>query len=381
MTEEIWNEERLRSISSVMERYSKHLAVGDRVRLGMEGDPCYMYRKAADAPVGTVVDIRRSSEDDAAVDFSLRLDGDTSTLVHLNNRSVHPNSIWEIDPAYMGEFVQNMSVETDDSFDTNNATVQDDPTDADVTTRRNDPADEGVGDDSRDVNVTTKRNDPADDGVGRDSNHEEIETTRDDAYKQDVRVSAKEDDSQRHEIDALTTEIYELRSTSHRQNDQILKLQTELTTLRSELDRLVETSRKQTVQNETVRKELREHSDTVHKEMRRLDNAFQRQLYKHTVCKEEFQKTITEFLGYLCHDLIRVSKGEACVMAGHFAKEYETQSASSHPLRHLFLMPTTTHSPHTPNDFALRFAGVNNNKQTFVYGNRDLKEDTSELTI
>lgn len=353
MTEEIWSQERLRSISSVMERYSKHLAVGDRVRLGMEGDPCYMYRNAADAPVGTVVDVRRSSHDDGTVDFSLSLDGNTSTLVHLNNRSVHPNSIWEIDPAYMGEFIQNMSAETGDSVDPNNETV---------------------GDDSTDATVTTKRNDSRDAAVEDDSNDAKVETTRDDAYKQDVPEPAEENDSERREIYALTTEMHELRSTSNRQNDQILKLQTELDTLRSEIDRLVKTSQRQTVQNETVYKEVRGQSDTVFKEMRRLDNAFQKHIYKHTLRGEEFQKTITEFLGYLCHDLIRVSKGEECVMAGHFAKEYESQSASSHPLRHLFLMPTNTQPSHSPNDFALRFAGTSK-KKTYTYGSDMLKED------
>jgi hypothetical protein len=89
----LWDPERLRIVGSVMNRYAEHLAVGHRVRLDMEGDPCSRYRSPSDAPVGSVVDVQR--EPDGLVRFRVRLDG-SGDEVRLDNRSV--DNVWEIDP-------------------------------------------------------------------------------------------------------------------------------------------------------------------------------------------------------------------------------------------------------------------------------------------
>lgn len=101
--EDIWDPDRLKKISSVMERYSSHLSEGDRIRLGMEGDPCYIYRSTDEAPQGTVVSVHDSGHDKGMLRFVARLDSD-ETLIELDNRNVDPSKLWEIHPEYIETF-------------------------------------------------------------------------------------------------------------------------------------------------------------------------------------------------------------------------------------------------------------------------------------
>lgn len=97
----MWNPQRVEVIGSVLERYSPHIAEGHRLRVGMEGDPCTPYKGANEAPIGTIMNLTRS--DDGSVKFSLQIDG-TEDVLELDNQSVHPERIWEIDPAYLQQF-------------------------------------------------------------------------------------------------------------------------------------------------------------------------------------------------------------------------------------------------------------------------------------
>lgn len=98
----LWDADRLRRIGSVMDRYSTHIAEGHRIRLGMEGDPCTPYRNADDAPRGTVVHVE-PKQDDGAVRFTIRLDGQDD-LLPLDNRTIDPCRVWEIDPMFVSAF-------------------------------------------------------------------------------------------------------------------------------------------------------------------------------------------------------------------------------------------------------------------------------------
>ena len=95
---DIWDSERLHTIGSIMSRYSPHMRNGVRVRIGCEGDPCGTFR-AADAPVGTVENVRR---DGSKLHFDLHMpDG---TVRKMNNISIDPGDCWEIDPDYVETF-------------------------------------------------------------------------------------------------------------------------------------------------------------------------------------------------------------------------------------------------------------------------------------
>lgn len=108
--EQLWDPERLRIVGSIMERYSRHLAEGHKIRLGIEGDPCSVYRHAEEAPSGTVVNIQKSDREGGITRFAVRLDSD-DTLLELDNRSVDPTKIWEIHPDFIDEFRGSIDVQ------------------------------------------------------------------------------------------------------------------------------------------------------------------------------------------------------------------------------------------------------------------------------
>ena len=103
MENKVWDLERLRTVGSILARYSAHLAEGHRVRLGLEGDPCSVYRNADDAPTGTVVQVNRPDDESGIVRFVAKMDADGS-LVELDNCNVDPTKVWEIDPLFLDEF-------------------------------------------------------------------------------------------------------------------------------------------------------------------------------------------------------------------------------------------------------------------------------------
>ena len=99
MPSPLWDVDRVHAIGSIMSRYAPHLRVGDRLRLGCEGDPCSRYRGGAEAPSGTIVDLTR---DDELVRIEMRMDsGETRSLTNL---SILPDECWEIHPEYVETF-------------------------------------------------------------------------------------------------------------------------------------------------------------------------------------------------------------------------------------------------------------------------------------
>jgi len=97
---DVWNSGRIEKISTIMNRYAEHVRVGHRLRLGIEGDPCNTYRSADDAPKGEVVRVDRG--DDGYVGIDMRLDN--GEHIHVDNRSVDPSRIWEVDPSNLAQF-------------------------------------------------------------------------------------------------------------------------------------------------------------------------------------------------------------------------------------------------------------------------------------
>ena len=107
---EAWDPERLRIVGSVLTRYSEHLAPGHRIRLGMEGDPCTVYRSAEDAPGATVLDVTRDGDE---VRFRAERD-DTGEVVERSNRDIAPDKLWEIHPDYLDTFRAHVEAGEDD---------------------------------------------------------------------------------------------------------------------------------------------------------------------------------------------------------------------------------------------------------------------------
>ena len=98
---DIWDPERIRIVGSVLERYSAHIAPGHRIRCGMEGDECAVYRSSTDAPCATVTEVFR--EPNGYVKFRAQMDG-TGAIVDFDNRNIAPGAIWEIEPDYLETF-------------------------------------------------------------------------------------------------------------------------------------------------------------------------------------------------------------------------------------------------------------------------------------
>lgn len=101
MQESIWDSERISNIGWILSRYSEHIQNGDRIRMGIEGDPCGAYRGEDEAPCGTVTSVTRS--DDGFVQFNMRLDT-SGEEVSLDNRNVAPEKVWEVHPDFVETF-------------------------------------------------------------------------------------------------------------------------------------------------------------------------------------------------------------------------------------------------------------------------------------
>lgn len=105
----LWNSARLEAIGSVMERYSKYIRPGDRIRLTIEGDDMSPYRGAdiVNAPCGTVREVTRFPGE-TRTEMQVEMD-DSNELKMLDNMSVYPLSTWEIEPSYLETFRGNVS--------------------------------------------------------------------------------------------------------------------------------------------------------------------------------------------------------------------------------------------------------------------------------
>jgi hypothetical protein len=97
---DLWDPERLKTVGSIMNRYSEHLAPGHRIRLGLEGDPCNPYRGDS-APVAVVKDVDRKEGNKVTFRAVVESTGEVLTL---NNSDVSADKTWEIHPDYIETF-------------------------------------------------------------------------------------------------------------------------------------------------------------------------------------------------------------------------------------------------------------------------------------
>ena len=109
MDEQLLDPARIGTLTRIMHKYGEHLRADDRVRLGVEGDPCYAYRSVDEAPTGRVVDVSR--RDDGFVSFQVELDG-TGETRRLTTRSFDPAEVWEIEPASIPLFRGRLAAES-----------------------------------------------------------------------------------------------------------------------------------------------------------------------------------------------------------------------------------------------------------------------------
>lgn len=98
---------RLEVLHKVMSLYGAHLQVGDRVRVGIEGDPLSPFRSAEDAPAVTVTSIEER-HDDGLLRFRGRVEGSGSEI-ELTNRSFDPKGVWEVHPESLDAFAERVA--------------------------------------------------------------------------------------------------------------------------------------------------------------------------------------------------------------------------------------------------------------------------------
>lgn len=101
MQESVWDPERISNIGWLLSRYSEHIQPSDRIKLGIEGDPCGFYRGVDDAPAATITHVSR--DDSGFVKFTAVLD-ESNVEVELDNRNVSPEKVWEIHPDFVERF-------------------------------------------------------------------------------------------------------------------------------------------------------------------------------------------------------------------------------------------------------------------------------------
>ena len=91
------------------------LEPGDRIRLGIEGDPECPYRGEADTPTATVVDVDRSDTD--KVGIRATLDGGRGTL-ELDDQETNALWVWEIadEDAFRGRLATDTSPQQEDRY-------------------------------------------------------------------------------------------------------------------------------------------------------------------------------------------------------------------------------------------------------------------------
>lgn len=93
---------RLETLERIMSLYGKHLEANDKIRIGVEGDPCSRFRSMDDAPSATVDKILER-RDDGFVRFRAVMDV-SGEAYEFTNRSFDPDTVWELHPNLVEEF-------------------------------------------------------------------------------------------------------------------------------------------------------------------------------------------------------------------------------------------------------------------------------------
>lgn len=104
MSQNLLDPERLETLDRIMSLYGKHLQTGDKLRIGIEGDPCSRFRSVDEAPSVTVSEILERKED-GLIRFKAIMSGSEETC-EFTNRSFDPEFVWELHPDSAETFKQ-----------------------------------------------------------------------------------------------------------------------------------------------------------------------------------------------------------------------------------------------------------------------------------
>ena len=100
MQTDVWDSERVRMVGAVLNRYGTFLRPGDRIRMGMEGDPCSVYRGAENtAPCATVLGAVHR-DDSGVVRFRATFDV-SKQVIDLDTAQMAPDMMWEVEPDFL----------------------------------------------------------------------------------------------------------------------------------------------------------------------------------------------------------------------------------------------------------------------------------------
>lgn len=103
---ELLDPHRLETLERVQSLYGKHIKENDKIRLGVEGDPCSTYRSVEEAPTAKVNEILERSNN-GFVRFRATLN--TGEVKEFTNRSFDPDTAWEIAPDFLDEFADRVA--------------------------------------------------------------------------------------------------------------------------------------------------------------------------------------------------------------------------------------------------------------------------------
>jgi hypothetical protein len=93
---------RLETLDLIMSLYGKYLEPDDKIRIGVEGDPCTRFRSVDDSPCATVEEVLERRED-GFLRFRAVMGGSGKTC-EFTNRSFDPESVWELHPDSVDSF-------------------------------------------------------------------------------------------------------------------------------------------------------------------------------------------------------------------------------------------------------------------------------------
>ena len=111
MSDDLLHPERLATLERIMTLYGSHLQVNDKIRIGIEGDPCSHYRSIDDAPSAVVKDILER-RDDGFIRFRAAFE-DSEDLCEFSNRAFDPSNVWELHPSQVDAFKDRVQRERD----------------------------------------------------------------------------------------------------------------------------------------------------------------------------------------------------------------------------------------------------------------------------
>lgn len=89
MSSQVYDQDRISKISKIMPQFNKVANVGDKVLMGLEGDPSFPFSTGS-RPEGTIVSIDKK-KDGTEIQFHMN-DGSNKTV---NEYSIAPGDVWE----------------------------------------------------------------------------------------------------------------------------------------------------------------------------------------------------------------------------------------------------------------------------------------------